>query len=163
MLLEMDKASKNSSAYSWLTFLGILFLLIGIFASFRTVFNMVAFDKYPQMGVLPVSIFPEDSFYPREADCNYPAPYQALDTQPMTIESEPVSGSSTTTPDDKTVAVSSNEVEPQQKTFEQKQMEACLANIEESRKTTKVNDISKSLFFLFVGAGLLISRRKLFS
>lgn len=162
----MDAASKNSSAYSWLTFLGILLLLIGIFASVRTVFNLVAFDKYPQLGVVPSTIFPGDMYYPRETDCNFPAPYPVeplIETQPITIESESVDLSGKVIKGEKIVVTPTPYKEKPKETYEEKQKKSCLANVEESRQATKMNDISKSLFFLFLGGGLLASRTKLFS
>lgn len=133
-VILMDKKVSESKLYTWLTLLAVVLLLTGIYASIRTAINFVAFDKYPSTGVLSFSFW-GPSYGMREQDCNYPMMYWTSDgktTRPPTKE---------------------------EKEQENKQKEICLDGVREARESAKVNDISASVLFLALGAGLLRTRR----
>lgn len=131
----MGTESKMSS---WVTFIGVVLLLLGIYGSVRTVINMYAFDKYPQGGVLALNLSGQPPYYQKETDCSYPtSPVYDSVGKPIPI------------------------------TAEQEKMDAqnkinCLASVKDAREQAKVNDISQSLLFLFLGVGVLVSRRFFF-
>lgn len=129
----------ESKTNSWITFIGIILLLIGLYASVRTIVNLKAFDKYPQEGVISFSfggMMPP--YYQREQDCTYVRTYFEINgqkTRPATDE---------------------------EKAQEKRDTESCLSGIEDARERAKVNDISQSLLFLFLGVGVLVSRKIFF-
>lgn len=131
----MPSAAKEPRLHSWVYFLGIILLLLGLYASVRTAINLALFDKYPQGGVISLSIFGMPQYYQREQDCFYP--------QPMF------------SPDGKSIEPTEEQVQMQKK-----QQQLCLEGVAESRQTAKVSDISQSVLFLFLGAGLLLARKK---
>lgn len=132
----MENGKKTNQ---WILFVAVMLILFGIYGSVRTIINMVAFDKYPQEGVYPalpiLSSRDYVPYYGREADCTlYPMIYYTKDgaTRPATEE---------------------------EKIQEKKQQENCLEQVRESREKAKINDISQSVLFLFLGAGVLIFRK----
>lgn len=119
-------------APSWVTFSGLLFLLVGIFLSARTLLNFFLLPEYPATGIVSLSgLFGFAPFYPKEEDCLY-MPYPEVDV---------ISG-----------------IAPDQ----ERQKESCLNNIKETRKQVRMSDITISLFFLFMGAGVLATRKVFF-
>lgn len=111
-----------------------LLLLVGIFASVKTAINMVAFTKYPTSGVLSMSFFGPLSYQQREEDCTNPQIYYSTDNkirQPTKDEKE----------------------------NEMNQQKICINSVGFTREATKVNDVSLSIFFLFLGVGLLITKK----
>jgi hypothetical protein len=127
----------ESKANTWVTFIGVVLLLIGIYATVRTAVNLVAFEKYPSTGVLTLNFSGMPAYMQREQDCFYPMTY--------------------TTPNGAPRAATADEKEN-----EKKQQEICLSGVADARENAKVNDISQALLFLVLGAGVLISRRIFF-
>lgn len=109
-------------------------LLVGIFASVKTVANVVMFKKYPTTGVLNMSFFGQPPYSQREEDCYYPQTYYSADN--------------------KIRPATKDELENEKKT-----QEACLKNVVVARENTKNNDVSVSIFFIFLGAGLIIVKK----
>ena len=127
---------SDSKSNIWFTFVGVILLLIGIYAAVRTGINFLAFSKYPQSGVLTLSFFGNmPPSYTREQDCTYTHYYYDVDG--------------------KTARQPTKEEAAQEKRDETN----CLTSVVESRETAKINDISQSLFFLFLGAGVLVARK----
>lgn len=143
----MVKKSDNKPN-AWITFIGFLLLLTGVYASMRTAINFAVFPKYPTVSVLSFGM--STIYGPREEDCIvYPPPF----TDEITISSET------------SVMESKQIVEEKKKMAEdqaKKQQEACISATVQARNQTKVNDISQSLLFLFLGGGVLLVRKYLF-
>ena len=59
----MDQVN-SSKTRGWVFFIGLVLFLIGIYASVRTVVNLVAFQKYPQGGVLSINFPGVQPIYP---------------------------------------------------------------------------------------------------
>lgn len=112
-------------------------LLVGIFASVKTLTNLLLFKKYPTTGVLNMSFFGPPPYSQREEDCYYPQSYYTNDgkIRPATKE----------------------ELENEKRT-----QQSCIQNVVVTREGTKNNDISVSIFFLFLGAGLIIVKKLAF-
>lgn len=130
----MKKINKTESKLPYLvSVMALFFLLLGLFSSARMAANIYLFEKYPNGGVLSFN----GNFMQREEDCqSYPMAY--FDDNGK---------SRLATEDEKKIAE------------EQKQL--CLDSVAKSRENAKVNDISISLFFLFLGAGIFIGKRYL--
>lgn len=123
-------AKQNSNISTWTSFIAVLFILVGLYGTFRTLTNLMFFDKYPQSGVLNLN-FSGIPYYPqKESDCNYPVDYQNPE---MTDEQK-----------------------TQQREMDQKN---CIQGIVDVRESAKANDISQSALFLFLGVGLLAAKR----
>lgn len=135
---------SSSRLNAWVTLIGLLLLLIGIYASGRTVVNLVAFQKYPTAGVLTFNFMGSGMYFPREEDCMMQV---QMDIVPYPGETE---------------ATLSEEEKSLQKEQEKQQQEICLSGIVDARKQARVNDISRSLLFLFLGGGVLGLRKYLF-
>lgn len=160
---------KKSSAYTWITFIAVFLTLLGIYASARTIINLVAFDKYPQGGVLSFTLSPGYPYYSREQDCeNMPGPgYEVMEKPVDVVMSEPMVEESSESSD------SAQMVEPSQRSAlypappyypdYEKQKELCLSGVREARNYAKVTDISESALLVFLGLGLMFSRKKFFS
>ena len=115
-----------------MTFIAVILILIGFYASLRTLTNLIFFDKYPQQGVLAFN-FSGVPYYPqREEDCSY-MPY-------LEIPGEVLS-------------------EEQKQVRTENERHNCLIGVQESRVNAKINDISQSALFLFLGFGLLAAKR----
>lgn len=139
----MPRKKLQGGAYTWVSFIGLLLLLIGIYATVRTAINLAVFEKYPLGGALSINFSGGPAFYgPREEDCLLmpPAPYLYEEGNSLS---------------------SSEEAMVKQK--EKEQQQSCINSAKEARDQAKVNDISQSLLFLFLGAGVLITRRKIFT
>lgn len=121
----------------WITFIGLILVLVGLYGSVRTIINLVAFDKYPQGGVLTFNFAGTPQYYQQERDCTYPLSYYAQDGKPRAGTDE-------------------------EKKNEQKQKENCLEGVKDTRNQAKINDISQSLLFLFLGLGVLVTRKVFF-
>lgn len=120
---------------SWITFIGVILLLLGIYGSVRTVINMYAFEKYPQGGVLSINLSGQPPYYQKESDCSYPpSPMYDAAGKPLPIT-------------------------PEQAKIDAQNKANCLAGVQDAREQAKVNDISQSLLFLFLGVGVLVSHR----
>jgi hypothetical protein len=125
-------------SHSWILFIGIFLILIGVYAAGRTVINIVAFPKYPTTGVLSTSLMGFVPYEQREEDCMYVQTYY----------------------DEEGNVRTSTDVEREQ---EQMNTDRCLDSIQSSRDAAKANDIGQSALFLFLGAGVLIARKIFFS
>ncbi len=130
--------SADSKTNTWITFIGVILLLIGIYASVRTVINLKAFERYPQEGVVSFSFGGQPAYYQREEDCSYPRTYYD------------VTGQKTRPPTD------------EEKEQEKRDQKNCLSSVKDARERAKVNDISQSLLFLFLGVGVLTTRKIFF-
>lgn len=125
----------ESRMSSWMTFIGVVLLLLGVYGSVRTAINIYAFDKYPQGGVLSINLSGQPPYYQKETDCNYPpTPSYA--------------------PDGKMIppSVEQAKIDAQNKAN-------CLASVKDAREQAKINDIAQSALFLFLGLGILVSHR----
>ncbi len=122
---------ENKLSY-FVSVLALIFLLLGIYGSVRTALNFYLFEKYPSGGVLSFNNY----YGEREEDCAYPMTYYSIEgqTRPATADEEKMAG---------------------------EQKELCLSRVAKSRETAKVNDISVSLFYLFLGAGIFVGKRYL--
>jgi len=126
--------TKNTPL-TWISFIGVIFLLLGIYASFRVILNLTMFAEYPTSGVLSVLPGTTPPFYgPREEDCKMMIPPPA-----------PIPGDTTSMKD---FAI---------------QKQSCFDSVKVAQEQAKVNDISQSALFLFLGAGVLYSRKRFFS
>lgn len=134
----MPNRSQKSKVPVWITFIGLVLVLVGLYATTRTIVNLVAFEKYPQVGVLTLSFTGMPQYYQQEKDCVYPQIYYSADGR-------------TTRPGS-----------PEEKANEKIQQRNCLEGIKDLRNQAKVNDISQSLLFLFLGLGVLASRKIFF-
>ena len=131
------KRQQNNKSHSWILFIGIFLILIGLYATGRTVINILAFPKYPTTGVLNISMMGIAPYEQREEDCYYPQTYYDIEGKLRTAT-------------------------PEEKEQEKVNEERCLSSVKSSREATKANDISQSVLFLFLGTGVLIARKKFF-
>ncbi len=133
-----------------LLFIGVVLLLIGIYGALRTVINMVAFEKYPQTGVIgavPWSGIQPAPSYQREQDCETSYVY----TPQLFYEKDGVT-SRTPNADEKLQM-------EQQKQLNDTQLKNCISGVKEARDVAKINDITQSLLLLFLGGSVLLYRR----
>ena len=129
-----DTKSKTNS---FISLVGLLLLLVGIYMGVRTGTNLVFFKKYPTSGVMPtLTLFGGGMPYSqREEDCAmYPQTYFKPDGQARTATTD-------------------------EKLAEERSRKSCISGIEQNRETAKVNDISSSLLFVFLGVGVLVGKR----
>lgn len=130
--MKQKTGSENKFSY-FVSVLALVFFLLGSYSSIRTVANLYLFEKYPNGGVLSFN----GNFMQREEDCQSYA---------MTYFDE--NGKSrVATEDEKKIA--------------DDQKELCLNSVAKSRENAKVNDISVSLFYLFLGIGIFVGKRYL--
>lgn len=129
--MQKTSSAKENKLAYFVSVLALFFLLLGIYGSVRTGLNFVLFDKYPNGGVLSFSNYSQ-----REEDCFYPMTY--FDNEGVARES---------TADEERMA--------------EEQREVCLSGVAKSRELAKINDISISLFYLFLGAGIFVGKRYL--
>lgn len=127
-----ENTSPKKQLPQTVSIVALVFLLIGIFAILRTVSNFLLFEKYPNNGVLSFGF----NYGQREEDCHYPMTYFDFEGKPRSATTE-----------------------EQQIADEQKAI--CLDSVKNSRQMAKINDISVSLFFIFLGAGVLVGKRYL--
>lgn len=112
--------------HSFVPFVAVVFLLLGVYVGLRTGLNILTMKKYPTVGVLSGvnPFFPP--YFQREEDCYYPGPYPSTEAD---------------------------------KKMQAEQEKRCLDGVQAARDLAKANDINTSVLFLFLGAGLLISKR----
>ena len=122
---------ENKLSY-FVSVLALIFVLLGVYGGIRTTLNFYLFDKYPSGGVLSFNNY----YGEREEDCAYPMTYYGMEGKPREA-----------TEDEEKMAT--------------EQKEICLSRVAKSRETAKVNDISVSLFYLFLGTGIFIGKRYL--
>lgn len=133
---------KNETVYVWISLIGFVVFLIGLYGTVRTAVNMYAFKSYPPTGVYS---FSNMVYGPRKEDClmsNY---------FPMPVD-----------PSGKPVKLTQEE-EKQMKEQQKMQYDSCIQSAESASNQAKVNDISQSLLFLVIGGGILAFRKFLFS
>lgn len=135
--------SNNKSKFpTWVTFIGFILVLLGVYGSLRTAINLTLFARYPATGVYVLNFMGMPYYQQREEDCeNIPTIYPPSDVQ---IPIEDFS---------KEESIKDQE---KQKLF-------CLGTVKDSRQQAKINDISQSLLFLFLGTGVMVSRKYIFS
>jgi len=134
----MPVRSSKSKAPTWITFIGLMLVLVGLYATVRTGINLAAFEKYPQGGVLSFNIGSMPvPYFQQEKDCNYP--------QTFYDNSGKIRPAS-----------------PEEKANVEVQKQQCLDSVKEMRNQAKINDISQSLLFLFLGVGVLVTRKIFF-
>ncbi|MBI2011601.1 hypothetical protein HYS91_02415 [Candidatus Daviesbacteria bacterium] len=128
----------KDSVSNWFLFVGTVLFLIGLFAALKTAANFTLFTQYPTgSAVVPLNISGIPPYYgQREEDCQIPysAYYPATDQVPS---------------------------EEFQKEQQKKDQESCLRVVKRERENAKINDISQAAFYLFLGAGLLATRKLL--
>ena len=103
----------------------------------RTATNLIFFKKYPTTGVMPtLQMFGGMPYSQREEDCTMMSaqPYFKPDGQPRAATSD-------------------------EKLLAEQQKNSCISGVVQARDAAKVNDISSSLLFLFLGLGVLIGKR----
>lgn len=133
-----QKEIKQTKANAFISLLGLLLLLFGIFMTVRTGVNLAFFKKYPTTGVLSIgsAFFGGMPYSQREEDCmmSYPQIYfnDKGQSRPATND---------------------------EKKMEVQQKKLCISGVEQAREASKINDISTSLLFVFLGAGVLIGKR----
>lgn len=135
----MSSRTEEKTPYGWVTLIGLVLLLLGVYGAVRTVVNLAVFPKYPTNSVYSIPFGSVPYYGPREEDCTtMPGPF-LTDTSVKELNEEAL--------------------EKEQEQSKQ----ACLSGVVQAREQAKVNDISQSALFLFLGGGILISRKWLFS
>lgn len=131
-----------------LFFIGVLLLLVGLYGSFTTLVNILAFEKYPQHSIFSLSGNGGEYGSPQsEADCTASYYYQA----PTYYEGDSNVMREPTPQEVKDEAA----YEARLKGDEQN----CISRVELSRKETMVTDISQSAIFLLLAFGVLVYGR----
>lgn len=130
--------TMQSSAGRWMFSLGALLLLSGIYGALRIIHVSVRKVPYPSSGVLPTTIlFGQSSIsFGRETDCD-PSPQIYYEQDGKTAR----------------------EATEQEKAVEEQLSGRCTRGFDEDRAKTKQYDRNLSAFLIFVGAGLMVSRR----
>ena len=129
--------NKQSKTNAFISLIGLFLLLMGIFMTVRTGVNLIFFKKYPTTGIMAIAtpFFGGMPYSQREEDCMmYPQMYYKPDGQPRTATAD-------------------------EKKMEEQQKKSCVSGVEQSREAAKINDISSSLLFVFLGLGVLIGKR----
>ncbi|GAB4218736.1 MAG: hypothetical protein Fur009_1230 [Candidatus Microgenomates bacterium] len=127
------KKNDNNWPNKIINFLGWLILLLGIYATIKTSFNFIYFkNKYPTDPVLG----PNFSYPKYEEECyeqfNYPLYNEkGLPREPDKAEEK----------------------------IRRENIKNCLKKIEKNRELTKQNDIWTSFMLIFIGAGILVTKR----
>jgi hypothetical protein len=135
-VLQIKTTTLVSFCSSVFLLVGLLLVLIGVYSGSRTAINTLALSQYPTTGVL--SFLPCSYSYPqRESDCAPTGDYY----------------------DDEGNLRKPTELE---RANDEAYKRTCLARIAETRAETRANDINTSIFFLFIGAGVLIVRKIVF-
>jgi hypothetical protein len=131
-LTPIVTSTKPSAIDKIILFTGILFVLLGIYSSFKVGLNFWIYpNKYPTGG-----IFSGGYYGQREEDCYFSVAGPYFDAKGMT---RPV------TPEEKQLAADNQA--------------RCLSGVMETRKAAKVNDLSSIGFFLLIGLGILASKK----
>ena len=128
----MKQKNGSENKFSYfVSVLALVFLLLGLYGSVRTAANLYLFERYPNGGVLSFSNYSQ-----REEDCIYPLTYFDADNKARIATEE-------------------------EKKIGEEQKQMCLLSVAKSRENAKVNDISISLFYLFLGVGIFVGKRYL--
>lgn len=115
----------------FILFVGVLAILLGLFSAFRVGLNYKLYPgKYPTTG-----LFNPGYYGQREEDCLYPmGPYfteKGMTRQPSVEETQ----------------------------LEKTNQDRCLSQVKEARRNTEISDLTTVAFFLFIGAGVLVSKK----
>lgn len=119
--------------------LGLLLFLMGLYGVLKIGFNILVLNRYPMDGAIPQNILISDSsaLYAREIDCiSYPQSYYGIDGN-------------------------SREPTKEEQLIARQQEERCLKGLEEDKKRLMMADINKSAFLVFLGLGLVFSKKLL--
>lgn len=129
---------QNSSQHTWIAFVSVVLLLLGIYGSARTLINLYAYEKYPPQGVFSMPFMGGPYYGPNENDCLMMPP--------------PIG-------DPTLVGMSAQE----KKDYAQNMKDSCLLSAKQARDNAKTSDVSQSMLFLFMGAGILVAKKFFFS
>ncbi|MBI2591045.1 MAG: hypothetical protein HYW33_04245 [Candidatus Blackburnbacteria bacterium] len=137
----MTTEQRVSQASQWMAFFGALLTLIGLYGAGRMLHISTRGVPYPSRGIFPDTILlPQNSTVTlRESECD-PYPQVYYDYSP--------DGKQTSRP------ATQEELDVQQQ-----QTLRCINGFNEDRAKQKQYDKNQSAFLIFVGAGLLLSRR----
>lgn len=127
----------NGKVNTLVTFVGVILLLIGIYSSLRTALNFIVFKNYPTTSIYYINLTGVPPHMQRDEDCMYLQTYF--------------------TPDGKTRPAT-----PEEKANEKEQQRLCLTGVRDARENAKASDVSSSLLFLFLGLGILTTKRFFF-
>ena len=133
--------TNTSKVSSWMFLLGALLLLMGLYGFFRTVHINYRQVPYPAAGVFPATfILPGvTTYYSRESECEpYPQLYFDIDNMGKQVSRE----------------ATEDEIRVQEENKAR-----CINGFEEDRAKQKQRDKNQVGFLVFVGAGLILSRR----
>ncbi len=131
----MIPKGNGTKVNSIVSFIGLILLLLGIFATVKTGVNLVFFKKYPTYGVLSLNFMGMPPFMSREEDCLiFPQTYFNQAGAPRVASDD-------------------------EKRMEKLQKEMCIGAVKQNRESAKINDISTSLLFLFLGVGVLVGKK----
>ena len=128
----MNSPSATPTIDKLIVFVGLVCLLLGIYASGRIYINSYVLDKYPTNGVLRVTSFP--TYGQREDDCSFESPYFSAEGKMRPATEEELK-------------------------IEQSQKDRCISSIHATRQQAKIEDIGTAAFFLFLGVGILLSKK----
>ncbi len=131
----MTESLKESKVSAWVLFIAIILLLIGIYGGVRTGVNLLFFPKYPTSGVLSMNFVGFPVYNQNEEDCAFPQTYFTADGK------------------------TSRPATPEEKEQEKINQQNCVRSAIQARESARINDISQSILFLFLGTGLIFSRR----
>ncbi len=134
--------TNASKVHPWIMLIGVILLIAGIYGAARTAINLLAFEKYPTEKIFQWNLFNNPAYYgvvpPKESDCFYPQYFYKPDGLTM------------------------REPNALEKKMQEDQRTQCIANVDAARHSTKVADVSQSLLYLALGAGILAFRKIFF-
>jgi len=127
------KNKNNSWVEKIINFLGYFLLLLGIYASVKTLYNHLYLKKYPLTPVINFNIFSYPDF---EENCyqQFSYPYYDDKGKPRNPYKE-------------------------EKELQEKNLKICLERIKKQREETKQNDVWTSFMLVFLGVGILYTKR----
>lgn len=136
------KETSTSRAFGWMSFVGVLLFLMGVYGALRIAHVELRKVPYPSAGVFPPTILtPNQNFSPfgRESECEIvPQVYYDYETNgKMTVRPS--------TEEEKLIA--------------EKNMQRCIKGFDEDRAKQEQRDKTQAAFLVFVGSGLLFARR----
>lgn len=135
----MVATEHTSKVPQWMFAIGVVLILSGLYGFIRIVHVSIRHVPYPSAGVLPQTILTPESYFNlsgRESDCDpYPQIYYEADGQTVRQFSE------------------------EEKSLQEELSKRCVNGFDEDRAKQKQRDKNQSAFLVFVGAGLVLSRR----
>ncbi len=116
----------------FVNFFGWLLFLLGIYISLKIIFNLVYFkEKYPVQPIIGYSnVFPQ-----YEEDC-YQGTFVEIPRKDLDLQET-----------------------RNYKDEMEREIKNCISKIRKARKETKIRDIWSSFMFMFLGGGILITKR----